>query len=108
MEDIRSNSWTMKDKTLNNTDWQMGLMSMMLCHKSCETKQNHEMENVIENVICFLKKKHFVNNFKFPVKNDRSAVDIRNRPRIPVPDEVFIKMIMIMMIIKMDPTWLLL
>ena len=47
-----SNSWTMKDKTLNNTDWQMGLMSMMLCHKSCETKQNHEMENVIENVIC--------------------------------------------------------
>merc|ERR1719412_1653064 len=22
-----------------------------------------------------------------PVKNDRSAVDIRNRPRIPVPDE---------------------
>ena len=69
------------------------------------------MENVIENVICFKKKQHFVNNFKFPVKNDRSAVDIRNRPRIPVPDEVFIKMIMIMMImmiIKMDPTWLLL
>ena len=23
-----------------------------------------------------------------PVKNDRSSVDIRNRPRIPVPDEV--------------------
>ena len=37
-----------------------------------------------------LKNKDFFNlvKFEFLVKNDRSAVDIRNRPRIPVPDEV--------------------
>ena len=33
------------------------------------------------------------------MKNDRSAVDIRNRPRIPVPDEV--EDLMIMMIFEM-------
>ena len=30
----------------------------------------------------------FLSHESFLVKNDRSAVDIRNRPRIPVPDEV--------------------
>ena len=54
------------------------------------TSSGHLQISVRYEPLKYLWNKDFFNliKFEFLVKNDRSAVDIRNRPRIPVPDEV--------------------
>lgn len=53
---------------------QLGHLQISVRYKALKNLWNKDFFNLVK--------------FEFLVKNDRSAVDIRNRPRIPVPDEV--------------------
>ena len=55
---------------------------------SCSMEENSIIHGLMFSCLLCIFHITFLSHESFLVKNDRSAVDIRNRPRIPVPDEV--------------------